>query len=70
MHNVVAFETAEELLHKLAHIEQNGLYPHLQRNTFQWVQQHTCECMARHLLLDLDGATPERHDAQPADSEP
>lgn len=54
MENVVAFDTAEELMQKLEHIEQNGLYPELQRKTFNWAQEHMCEQMARNLLVDLD----------------
>jgi len=53
MHNVVSFDSADELVEKIDYIDQHGLYETLQMNTLAWVQKTTCERMAENLLAEL-----------------
>lgn len=53
MVNVVAFSTADELMCKIGHIEKQGLYAKLQKNSIQWAWDNTCERTALEFLKGL-----------------
>mgnify|MGYP003721134639 FL=1 len=52
MHNVVTFNSADELLTKLDVIESSNLYPEMQSNVRAWIAENKSSVAAQKLLRD------------------
>lgn len=53
MNNVISFDSAEELLEKIQHVEKENLYPAIQNNAYAWAKNHSCRYVAQNLISQL-----------------
>jgi len=53
MHNVVAFDSADELTRKIGKIEKEGTYHQMMENALDWARQNTCDRLAERIIAGL-----------------